>query len=87
MQRDEMEYDPLNWEHQAEPKPCCLNLRCKSLTYREDERHGLLHVEQGMGYWCSLTNIPRGPDDLLVTHPHCQAGRECFKPGPFATVG
>jgi hypothetical protein len=82
MNRD-MEYDPLNVNTQAEPKPCCEHLRCKSLTYREDERPGLLHVEEGMGYWCLHTSRPVGPDGQYVTHRVCQAGRACHKPGLF----
>lgn len=82
----DMEYDPENAEAQAPPRPCCVNLRCKSLTYREDERPGLLHVEFGMGYWCCLTNTQSGPDGALVNHARCQQGRECFKPGPFAEM-
>lgn len=79
-----MEYDPLNVDAQAPPEPCCVNLRCKSLTYRPDERPGLLHIEEGMGYWCLHTNEPLGPDGKLATHTLCQSGRQCHKPGPLA---
>jgi len=65
-----------------DPQPCCANLRCKSMTYREDERPGLLHVEDAMGYWCLLTNVPLGPDDDVASHRDCQPARECHKPAP-----
>lgn len=64
------------------PKPCCVHLRCKSMYYRTDERQGLLHVEEQMGYWCGKTNDMLGPEDLLASHGNCQPGRECYAPGP-----
>lgn len=64
------------------PTPCCANLRCKSMFYQPDERPGLLHVEEAMGYWCALTNDALGPDDCLAAHGRCQPGRDCYKAAP-----
>lgn len=62
----------------CEPSPCCMNLRCKSMFYRGDEGPGLLHHEDAMTYWCSLTNEALGPDREAVMHPKCQDGRPCY---------
>lgn len=64
------------------PKPCCKQLRCKSMMYRPDERPGVLHDEEQMGYWCGKTNDDLGPDDGLASHRRCQPGRGCFEQGP-----
>lgn len=61
------------------PRSCCVNLRCKSMFYRSDERPGLLHDEEAMGYWCSDTNTDLGPDDNATSHSGCQPGRACFR--------
>jgi hypothetical protein len=66
----------------TESKPCCANLRCKSMTYRVDERPGRLHYDESMTYWCDCTNDPIGPDRDIATHPRCQPGRKCYEPGP-----
>jgi hypothetical protein len=69
-------------EKLAEPRPCCKHLRCKSMYYRPDERAGLLHDEDAMGYWCARTNLVMGPDNDVARHQQCQAGRDCFECGP-----
>ena len=60
------------------PKPCCRHLRMNSMFYRDDERPGLLHDEEAMGYWCMETNEATGPDGQAATHRRCQPGRGCF---------
>lgn len=60
------------------PKPCCPHLRMNSMFYRDDERPGLLHDEEAMGYWCMETNESTGPDGQAATHKKCQPGRACF---------
>jgi hypothetical protein len=60
------------------PKPCCIHLRMNSMYYRDDERPGLLHNEEAMGYWCNQTNTASGPDDKAAAHDLCQSGRACF---------
>ncbi len=67
---------------QQQPLPCCVQLRCKSMYYRADERPGLLHNEESMGYWCALTNTDLGPDGTATSHSKCQPGRSCYKEGP-----
>lgn len=67
------------------PHPCCAHLRCKSMYYRRDERPGMLHDEEAMGYWCALTNVDEGPDRGAVSHEDCQPGRPCHQPGPPLT--
>jgi len=69
-------------EHTSAALPCCLHLRCKSMSYRPDERPGMIHCEPSMTYWCNITSDRLGPDDLVADHPRCQAGRECFAAGP-----
>ncbi len=64
-----------------EPKPCCRQLRIKSMYYRTDERPGCLHDEEAMGYWCAHTNEAMGPDGQAACHATCQAGRRCFEKG------
>ncbi len=76
-----MGFDPLRDED--EPHPCCEGLRCKSMYYRTDERPGLLHDEEAMGYWCHKTTQPMGPDNKMASHRNCQPGRECFMQGPI----
>lgn len=72
------------WEENSKPKPCCVHLRCKSMYYRDDERPGLLHVDEAMGFWCGVTNDDLGPDKHAATHKACQSGRPCFVKGPGA---
>ena len=62
-----------------QPKPCCVELRCKTLTYRADERPGLIHHSDAMTYWCAQTGTDDGPDDAVVDHASCQAPRTCFQ--------
>ena len=71
-------------EFSLERKPCCVHLRCKSMYYRADERPGLLHDEEAMGYWCGETNGDYGPDEKTASHKRCQPGRGCYAPGPAA---
>ena len=33
------------------------------MTYRTDERPGLLHFSDTQLYWCNITMDPRGPDN------------------------
>jgi len=66
--------DPL-----APAEPCCVNLRCKSMSYRNDERPGRVHYDESMTYWCDCTNDPIGPDRDIATHPKCQPGRKCHE--------
>ncbi len=63
------------------PRPCCVHLRCKSMYYRDDERPGLAHDDESMGFWCDLTSDPIGPDRTVASHKACQAGRSCFAKG------
>jgi len=65
-----------------EVAPCCVQLRCKSMYYRADERPGLLHWSNSMGYWCNASGDRLGPDGHVAMHPRCQSGRECFSPAP-----
>jgi hypothetical protein len=71
-------YDP-------EPKPCCTDLRCKSMYYRDDERPGMLHWSNSMGYYCVKTADAVGPDGESALHPDCQPGRSCYKGSPVDT--
>ncbi len=66
-------------EHITAPEPCCLELRCKSMTYRVDERPGMVHPSDLMTYWCALTGTDDGPDRELVDHRRCQSPRGCFR--------
>jgi hypothetical protein len=61
------------------PMPCCVRLACKSMTYRPDERPGLLHYSDTQVYWCNVTMDPLGPDVRAATPKLCQAGRSCFE--------
>jgi len=63
----------------SKPEPCCVELRCKSLTYRADERPGLVHPSTTMTYWCAQTGTDDGPDREVVDHGACQAPRGCFR--------
>ncbi len=67
---------------QQQPLPCCVQLRCKSMYYRADERPGLLHNDESIGYWCAETNADLGPDNTATSHRTCQPGRACYKEGP-----
>ncbi|MEQ8819558.1 MAG: hypothetical protein RLY93_04890 [Sumerlaeia bacterium] len=69
------------------PTSCCVHLRCKSMYYRADERPGLLHKEEQMGYWCDKTVDDLGPDEGLATHRGCQPGRGCYEKGPGGQRG
>jgi hypothetical protein len=48
------------------------------MTYRPDERPGLLHFSDTQSYWCNVTMDPTGPDAAHVSPKLCQPGRECF---------
>jgi hypothetical protein len=61
------------------PMPCCVRLACKSLTYRPDERPGLLHFSDTQLYWCNVTLDPLGPDAHTANPKLCQPGRACFQ--------
>jgi hypothetical protein len=69
---------PSRNETSTPPMPCCVRLCCKSMTYREDERPGLLHFSDTQLYWCNVTMDPLGPDDRAATPKVCQPGRTCF---------
>ena len=60
------------------PMPCCVRLCCKSMTYRDDERPGLLHWSDTQLYWCNQTMDPLGPDERDANPKVCQPGRACF---------
>jgi hypothetical protein len=66
-------------ESSLPPMRCCTRLACKSMTYRVDERPGLLHFSDTQIYWCNLTLEPVGPDDGAATPKVCQPGRVCFQ--------
>ena len=66
-------------ETSTPPMPCCVRLRCKSMTYRPDERPGLLHFSDTQVFWCNITLDPVGPDERQATPRVCQPGRECFQ--------
>jgi hypothetical protein len=61
------------------PMRCCTRLACKSMTYRPDERPGLLHFSDTQLYWCNITLDPLGPDAHAANPKLCQPGRECFQ--------
>ncbi len=71
-----------NSDDPNEPRPCCLELRCKSMFYRADERPGLIHHNEANDYWCHETNKSIGPDGEPVGHTKCDGknGRGCFIP-------
>lgn len=60
------------------PAPCCVRLCCKSMTYRDDERPGMLHFSDTQTYWCNITMDPEGPDRRHADPRVCQPGRGCF---------
>jgi hypothetical protein len=60
------------------PTRCCVQLRCKSMYYRDDERPGKLHASDTQSYWCSLTHDPQGPDSVDANPRACQPGRGCY---------
>jgi hypothetical protein len=60
------------------PRPCCVRLCCKSMTYRDDERPGLLHWSDTQLYWCNHTMDPLGPDDRDANPNVCQPGSLCY---------
>jgi hypothetical protein len=61
------------------PTPCCVRLACKSMTYRPDERPGLLHYSDTQVYWCNITMDSLGPDARDANLKLCQPGRKCFQ--------
>ncbi|MEX0611746.1 MAG: hypothetical protein WD738_14465 [Pirellulales bacterium] len=61
------------------PMRCCVRLACKSMTYRQDERPGLLHFSDTQLYWCNITLDPVGPDQRDASPKLCQPGRACFQ--------
>ena len=61
------------------PQSCCVRLACKSMTYRDDERPGLLHFSDTQPYWCIVTMDPQGPDERDANPKVCQPGRWCFR--------
>jgi hypothetical protein len=61
------------------PIPCCVELSCKSMMYRTDERPGLLHTSDTQHYWCNITMDPRGPDEGHTNPKVCQPDRACFR--------
>ena len=60
------------------PRPCCVLLRCKSMSYRPDERPGLLHFSDTQTYWCRVTMDPQGADKGEASPKVCQPGRSCY---------
>lgn len=68
-------------ESSTPPVPCCVELRCKSMYYRPDERPGRLHCSDTQLYWCTLTQDRLGPDGSTAAPKLCQPGRGCFQPG------
>lgn len=60
------------------PIRCCVRLRSKSMTYRPDERPGLLHQSDTQIYWCHVTLDPLGPDQRDANPRLCQHGRQCY---------
>jgi hypothetical protein len=50
------------------------------MSYRPDERPGLLHFSDTQVYWCNVTMDPLGPDVRAATPKLCQPGRTCFQP-------
>ena len=66
-------------ESSLPPTPCCVRLACKSMTYRPDERPGLLHFSDTQLYWCNITLDPLGPDAHAANPKLCQPGRSCFR--------
>ena len=62
------------------PRPCCVRLCCKSMSYRPDERPGLLHYSDTQTYWCNETMDPLGADGVEATPIVCQPGRSCYCP-------
>lgn len=71
-------------EYDETPRPCCILLRCASMSQNANERPGLLHIEKDSEYWCLKTGTERGPDGAVATHCHCQSGRPCYRPGPIS---
>jgi hypothetical protein len=49
------------------------------MTYRDDERPGLLHFSDTQIYWCDITLDPAGPDDKAANPKVCQPGRACYR--------
>ena len=60
------------------PMACCVRLCCKSMSYRPDERPGLLHTSDTQLYWCNITMDPLGPDKAIATPKVCQPTRACY---------
>ncbi len=60
------------------PMACCVQLRCKTMYYRPDEREGKVHESDTSVHWCMQTQNPIGPDNAEVKPSACQPGRGCF---------
>lgn len=61
------------------PMACCVELRCKSMYYRSDERPGRLHCSDTQLYWCTHTQDQLGPDGTIAAPKLCQPGRGCYR--------
>ena len=61
------------------PQSCCVRLCCKSMSYRPDERPGLLHYSDTHTYWCNVTMDPLGPDQTDANPKLCQPHRSCHR--------
>ena len=65
-------------ESSRAPMKCCVQLCCKTMYYRPDERPGKLHYSDTQMYWCSRTQDPQGPDGGDTSPLVCQPDRSCF---------
>lgn len=61
------------------PRKCCVRLCCKSMSYRPDERPGLLHYSDTQLYWCNETMDPLGRDEAEANPMACQPERNCYR--------
>ena len=57
----------------------CIHARCKSMYYSGVERPGLLHLSDGLTYWCNHTQHEVGLDGKECNPETCQPGRDCFE--------
>jgi hypothetical protein len=48
------------------------------MSYRPDERPGLLHWSDTQVYWCNVTMDPLGADEAEANPKACQPGRSCY---------
>lgn len=78
MELNERSISSLN-DSSRPPMTCCVRLACKSMSYRDDERPGRLHISDTQTYWCTITMDPVGPDDGHTNPKLCQPGRACFR--------